>query len=316
MAPILPQELIDQVIDHLWKDVASLTACALVSHACLASARTHLFHEQRIVGKNAFVLLEGLLVDRPILAQYIRKLSITDPMSVITAQSWTSRIPALVVALPRLTAFEVVGVHHLPFALDAEARAAFARITHVVLADVYFDDLADALALLTAARHARTVCLYRVGWTRAAAPYSVPQVVSEPGPRQSGRPPLCLKSLVLDSWAASTIVKQWLLPFAEQGELDVRTLMVRWRERDAVDVLDSLLRACGSALERLYVELPTAVDGECLSVYDPGCGRGSDDWSRAKFMTIEIPPNPSYFLLAESECRKAFLQRMMLFEGS
>ncbi|THU77144.1 hypothetical protein K435DRAFT_703039, partial [Dendrothele bispora CBS 962.96] len=45
---MLPQELVDSIIDHLFDDPVSLKTCALVSKSWLPSTRHHIFHHIRL----------------------------------------------------------------------------------------------------------------------------------------------------------------------------------------------------------------------------------------------------------------------------
>nr|VWP00268.1 Type VI secretion system [Ganoderma boninense] len=252
MAPNLPQELIDEAIDYLWNDRKALAACALACHACLHSARTHLFHGQRLIGAKSCSRFESFLEHYPDLAKYIRKLSLTEPSSSVCAQDWFNRIPDLVAKLEKLATLELIGLHYVSLhRCPKETLAAFAKLTNLVFADVYFDHFLDVHTLLASAHNITDICFYRVGWGNASPAYE-----DIPGPS-----PLRLKRLVVDSWATSAMLRQWLLPSAELGDVNIRTLMVRWRERDSIDVLNSLFRVCGPALENLYIELPTTIEG-------------------------------------------------------
>ncbi|KAM5532940.1 hypothetical protein V8D89_013406 [Ganoderma adspersum] len=252
MTPNLPQELIDEAIDYLWNDAKALAACALACHACLHSAQTHLFHDQQLIGSKSCSRFETFLEDYPDLTKYIRKLSVTEPSSSACAQGWVNRVPALVAKLEKLATLELIGLHYVSLhRCSKETLAAFAKLTNLVFADVYFDHFLDVHTLLASAHNVTNVCFYRVGWGNTSPAYE-----DIPGPA-----PLRLKRLVVDSWAASVMLRQWLLPSAELAEVNVRTLMVRWRERDSIDVLNSLFRVCGPALENLYVELPTTIEG-------------------------------------------------------
>ncbi len=252
MTPNLPQELIDETIDYLWNDIKALAACALTCHACLHSARTHLFHDQRLIGVKSCSHFETFMEDYPDLAKYVRKLSITEPSSSAFAQDWVNRIPAIVAKLEKLATLELIGLHYVSLhRCSKETLATFAKLTNIVLGDVYFDHFLDVHTLLASAHNATNVCFYRVGWGNSSPVYEdIPSPV-----------PLRLRRLVVDSWASSVMLRQWLLPSAELGDVNLRTLMVRWRERDSMDVLNSFFRVCGPALEYLYVELPTTIDG-------------------------------------------------------
>ncbi|KAI0780392.1 hypothetical protein BD413DRAFT_1000 [Trametes elegans] len=248
MAARLPQELVDQVIDHLWSDRTSLLECSLVCHSWVPAARTHLFSFQRLTGVKDCFRFEQLLECVPAVAHYIRKLVISEPMSTAYAQNWINRIPAIVAPLTRLQALELVGLHYVSFKSSSpEALSVFSRLDTLVFADVYFDNTEDVYALLSAACNIRDLCYYRVGCR--AESYGNPAAKARVPP---------LRRLVLDSWTASMMLEEWLLPHTEH--LDVHALMVRWRERGSIDVLNGLFRVCGLALESVYVELPTTMD--------------------------------------------------------
>ena len=253
MALQLPQELIDHTIDYLWNDVPALTACALACHACLPSARTHLFHDQRILGAKSCARFEAFIDDCPDVVKYIRKFSVTEPRSTAHAQHWVTQLPALVARLEGLATLELLGLHYVSLQrCSADTLSAFGKLTSLVFADVYFDHFLDVQTLLSVACNAQDLCFYRVGWGGSTPP------------AYGGCPelkPLCLKRLVVDSWAASIMVRDWLLPSAELGEADIRSAMIRWRERDAIDMLNSVFRVCGPALQHLFVELPTNLEG-------------------------------------------------------
>ncbi|KAI0647580.1 hypothetical protein C8Q79DRAFT_1009659 [Trametes meyenii] len=251
----LPQELVDQAIDHLWNDRESLLACSLTCHSWLPSARTHLFRDLRLTGATHCDRFEALLGTAPDVARFVRKLAINEPRSTAYAQHWIARVPSLVARLPSLATLEFVGLHYVSLRdTPPAALVALERLTALVFADVYFDTFADLHALLSAARGLRDLCFYRVSWLN---PSCVP--ADDSNSSAALVQPLPLRRLVLDSWASSVMLQEWLLPRCA-GHLDVRTLMVRWRERDCVDVLNALLRACGPALEDLYVELPTSME--------------------------------------------------------
>ncbi|KAI0332594.1 hypothetical protein GY45DRAFT_1273675 [Cubamyces sp. BRFM 1775] len=246
----LPQELIDQAIDHLWNDRDSLSICSMVCHAWLPSARTHLFRDQRLTGAKHCARFEALLAGSPDIAYYVRKLAISEPMSTAYAQNWVNRVPALVGKLHRLATLELVGLHYISLQNSSpETLSSLSRLTALVFADVYFDSFIDVHTLLSAACNIKDLCFYRVCW--AAPSYSTYGSLPVKAP-----PPL--RRLVIDSWASSAMVQEWLLPSAQH--LDVSTLMVRWRERDFIDVLNGLLKACGTATQNLYIELPTTME--------------------------------------------------------
>ncbi|RPD56349.1 hypothetical protein L226DRAFT_491685 [Lentinus tigrinus ALCF2SS1-7] len=300
MAPKLPQELIDQTIDYLWNDVAALSACALACHACLPSARIHLFHDQRILGAKGCARFETFVDDCPDVVQYIRKLSVTEPTSNAYAQHWVNQIPGLVARLERLTTLELVGLHYVSLQrCSADTLAAFGKLTSLLFADVYFDHFLDVQTLLSVASNTQDLCIYRVGWG------------SSTPPAYGGRPepkPLCLKRLVVDSWASSVMVREWLLPSAELGEVDVRSAMIRWRERDAVDVLNTVFRICGPTLEHLFVELPTTSEG----AQDAPSLHHNANLQKLEIDGIVLPGPPTGALSLLDTLRSAKLEKLLI----
>ena len=255
----LPQELIDQVIDHLWNDVKSLVACSLACHAFLPSSRTHLFHDQRLTGAKCCARFEAFLETCPDVTPYIRRLSVTEPMSTAYAQNWVNSIPALVARLERLETLELVSLHHVSLQrCSREELSAFSKLTKLVFADVYFDHFFDVHTILSAACNVKDLYFYRIGWGNNTPP-------AYEGPPEPSS--LHLRRLAVDSLATSAILRAWLLPAAALGDVNIRTLMIRWRERDNMNILNSLFAVCGAGLQHLYVELPTTIEGECTTRY-------------------------------------------------
>ncbi|KAG5650275.1 hypothetical protein H0H81_012765 [Sphagnurus paluster] len=109
---VLPQELLDYIIDHLHDDIPTLRDCSLVCHAWLCPSRTHIFHSVSLQPPKPHQLilrrmksptvcaLSTILRSAPHLAQYVRELRIYEGMSW---QAWIIQEPALVALLPQLT---------------------------------------------------------------------------------------------------------------------------------------------------------------------------------------------------------------------
>jgi hypothetical protein len=87
--PVLPQELLDLIVDHLFDDLESLRACALVSSNFLPSSRTHIFSHLRVGRLNrehSIDELHDMLVKSPGLACRIQSLHLWD--NIKRSQSW------------------------------------------------------------------------------------------------------------------------------------------------------------------------------------------------------------------------------------
>lgn len=71
---VLPQELVDWIVDHLHDDKPSLKACALVSKSWALSTYTHLFRSIHISGPNKLQEFASVLQPPPVFTSFIRKL--------------------------------------------------------------------------------------------------------------------------------------------------------------------------------------------------------------------------------------------------
>ena len=76
----LPQELLDLVIDHFYDDLATLRDCALVAHAWLQPAQTHLFRDIRLRHPTDIFTFRNLIIDRGYIARSVRILRINAKM--------------------------------------------------------------------------------------------------------------------------------------------------------------------------------------------------------------------------------------------
>ncbi|KDQ58645.1 hypothetical protein JAAARDRAFT_675253 [Jaapia argillacea MUCL 33604] len=74
--PVLPQELVDNIIDHLYSDTLTLRACALTSRRWLHTARYHIFHRISIRIDVDLTRLLHLLQNSPHIPPYIHILSL------------------------------------------------------------------------------------------------------------------------------------------------------------------------------------------------------------------------------------------------
>lgn len=89
MTSALPQELIDDIVDHLHDNPSALGVCSLTNPIFLDAARTHLF---RAVSLSPFrgaakrcAQLEDLLANDPALTRYIQHLRLVEDSSIASA---------------------------------------------------------------------------------------------------------------------------------------------------------------------------------------------------------------------------------------
>ncbi|KAJ6543954.1 hypothetical protein B0H19DRAFT_292100 [Mycena capillaripes] len=93
-APTLPQELFDYIIDHLFDDVESLRACALVSSNLFSSSRTHIFSHVKVGPvdpEHHIDELREILARSPYLVTYVHSLHLYD--YIMRRHSWMEEWP-------------------------------------------------------------------------------------------------------------------------------------------------------------------------------------------------------------------------------
>lgn len=266
MSPEFPQEITDQVIDHLWDDTSSLKACALSCQAWLPSSRTHIFREIVVKEAIACARFEALLQASPAIARYIRKLVIDahhfsyDTNSFRNGDSsWVGRIPSLWEKLPRVIDLEVTCLNWRTLQLGGVHVQALctmlAGVKRLVLSNVHFETSAEVHGILSAAQNLTELRFDRIYWN-----YWSPSPSCNEGTlvTSSSRP---LQCLLLRSGSPPNLVTDWLLSSA--CELGLRDIQVHWRERDNTKALCNLLRASGGQLENLYLELTNGVANDC-----------------------------------------------------
>ncbi|KAJ7136654.1 hypothetical protein C8R44DRAFT_360856 [Mycena epipterygia] len=95
--PVLPQELFDLVIDHLFDDLESLRACAVVSSSFLHSSRPHIFANLRIGPQDrehSIDELHAIFAKFPFLAARVQSVHIWD--NIMRRHSWIGEYPTSV----------------------------------------------------------------------------------------------------------------------------------------------------------------------------------------------------------------------------
>ncbi|OBZ69190.1 hypothetical protein A0H81_10957 [Grifola frondosa] len=258
LMPHLPQELIDETIGHLWDDFPSLLSCSLSCRAWLPSARTHIFRDQFLASAGDCDRFEQLLEASSDIAGYVRKLSVSEPQNVFYAEAWIGRLPSLMAKLENLEHIEFAKLHwssqNMPraYANGASIFPVLARVRCIILSDVSFDTVAEVYDLLAQSPNLRDLCYRRIS-CQGTTSYMVDASVRLDC---RNRVPPRLRSLLLDAWTSAGTVIEW---FLAANELELRSLVVRWRDHGNINVLSRLLRACAASLEHLQIEFPSTM---------------------------------------------------------
>jgi len=270
MSPELPQELVDQIIDHLWDDPLSLRACSLSCSAWLPSSRTHIFREVKLDGAVACLRFEELLqASSDIIAVYIRNLFIEAHHFSYNADAlrnpsstWVARIPSLLERLPRVIELGFTSLNWSALRMDAGRSEMLcnklADVRHLHLSNVHFETSAQAYSVLSAAKKLAQLRFDRVYWNC----WSPTSTLDSSGTLT----PSPLRRLLLQSGSPPNLVIDWLL--SSYQNLEIRDLCVRWRERGNTRALGGLLRAAGPRLEHLYIEFTNGVASATMSRND------------------------------------------------
>ncbi|KAL6300225.1 hypothetical protein BKA93DRAFT_867912 [Sparassis latifolia] len=257
MSPRLPQELIDQVIDHLWDDRASLEACSTSCHAWLSSSRTHLFHTIELSTEHQCYHLNLLLEASPNIAGYVKKLALLlslqfEFMQRIRTPSppdygvprYSSWVISVITKLWRLDDLEFRRSHWDVFSHPEPQRiikTVVAKLKRLVFSEMFLD-MADVECVLGAARRLEELRFDRVNWT----PWM---------PRIRGALPLSstLQHLILDSTFSQDAILRTLLFSMHEHQIKLRTLCLEHIYESDIKSLGSILRASGAFVERLLL---------------------------------------------------------------
>ena len=158
---LLPAELIDQVIDHLYDDIPSLQACCLTSRGFLPGARFHIFHDVLLSGPdraNAFVkLLEG----SPHISSFVNFLGIKgDACHIYSKADYLDTV--LPIIAPKLTQLrslrmDKVTLAHASLGALSALIYQFPALKELQISSVTFERFRDFAALIVA--HPLLECL-------------------------------------------------------------------------------------------------------------------------------------------------------------
>lgn len=260
--PILPPELIDETIDHLWDDHKALEACSLTCRSWVPSSRLHLFRTVCVRNADDCTKLSALLESASIIAHCVRKLTIRAEYKGVEADgtpseddSWVDAAASLLSKLHRVHTLALSRVKWSSLSLTT--RNSFATVFNTVktllLFEVRFDVSGDVLHFLSRFPVLSELYFHGVSWERESLPL-------EPSEDSPSGEHMDLTYLFLDPRSSPTLVTEWLLNHPSEKKL--RTIQLCWRELENTETLGALLRSSGSELECLRVEFPSGLSEE------------------------------------------------------
>lgn len=270
--PALPQELLDQIVDHAWADRPSLRACNAASRVLGPAARTHLFCAATLDGPATLVRFQRrVLAGGP--AQYVRTLRVVAhhfssyrlSTHRETDSAWLARVPAVIGALPALRALELESLSWSALQLGPHSAHAFLdalyRLERLALTNVHFGCSSQVRDVLAVAANLTEFHCDRVYWSYWS-PDRTHSFAHPMGLRSDADPPP-LRRLLMRPGSPTRLFTDWLV--RPGCELGIRELDLHWREREMAPVLGDLLRATGPHLESLFLDLSRSVSEEVLS---------------------------------------------------
>ena len=266
-AALLPPELHDQVIDHLWNEPKSLAACAQTCRSWVGTSRLHLFRTVRTQNARQCTSFAALLASTPVIARCVRRLTISADYNGVDAagspiedDAWVNEAGAFVRLLVNAT---TLGLSRLRWhALRPDTQKTFmeyfARVRTLFLFEVRFAASRDVLNFLGAFPSLNELYFHGVAWDAETPPLlDAPTAETAVPTEHKARECMQLSYLFLDPRSSPTLVTEWLL--RHPSEQHLRTIQLCWREVENMKLVGDLLHASGAALERLLVEFPSGV---------------------------------------------------------
>ncbi|KAI0093886.1 hypothetical protein BDY19DRAFT_881973 [Irpex rosettiformis] len=266
---ILPPELFDETLDHLWDDPKTLQACCLTCRSWVPTARLHLFRTIRLSSSLSCTNFTSLLDSAPSIAWCVQKLTISASYcgidgneNAIEDDKWVNSTQSLARCLGGYGRVNTLALSRLrwsslePATRDA-FKGAFRSIKTLVLFEVHFHASSNVLEFLDAFPELEELYFHAVSW----------EVESDEQTLTTSRPiypgdKMHLSYLFLDPRSSPTLVTEWILRHPSDQKL--RTIQLCWREMDDTKALGDLLKTSGSSLERLRIEFPSGIPEEAV----------------------------------------------------
>ncbi|GJE90791.1 F-box protein [Phanerochaete sordida] len=273
--PVLPPELFDETLDHLWDDAKTLRVCSLVCRSWVPSTRLHLFRTIRLSSEATCTQLSALMANSPAIARCVRKLTISAQYSGVGTDNRGVEDDAWVNVSAEIA--RTLGVHGrvntlalsrlrwtslAPDTRDAY-KAVFKGVRTLLLFEVRFHASGDVLDFLDAFPDLEELYFHAVSWDSESSttPSSAAELISLAQSHHDTKK-MHLSYLFLDPRSSPTLVTEWIL--SHPSEQKLRTIQLCWRELDNTKALGDLLQASGSSLERLQIEFPSGIAEETV----------------------------------------------------
>ncbi len=276
---ILPPELFDETLDHLWDDPKALQACSLTCRAWVPTARLHLFRTVRLCSPSTCLDFASILDSSPSVAWCVRKLTISatysgvdDNHNAVEDDKWVNSTQSIARHLSAYARVNTLALSRLRWStLEPATRAAFkgvfSSVKTLVLFEVRFHASRDVLEFLDAFPELEELYFHAVSWDVESEDSALISGGTSSMKSYSAEDKMHLSYLFLDPRSSPTLVTEWVL--SHPSDQTLRTIQLCWREMDNTKALGDLLKASGSSLERLQIEFPSGIpeEGTCNPLY-------------------------------------------------
>ncbi|KAL4246132.1 hypothetical protein ABKN59_008975 [Abortiporus biennis] len=259
----LPQDLIEEIIDHISDDTATLKACSLVHRACLDRCRFHLhssFYYDFDCGPN----LPPDLYASPFTARHVRRVHLVmipdPPMDhrvskrrlSVTAKRFEEHARTTWSILSRLTNIRHLTLERFecwrskPHQI-AKFSAVFGEIVELNIISAFFKSARDFSQFLSLFRNLEKLQITDVFW-----PESIEPQILIPWKGQ------ILRHIAIESWPGYDpyVIRDISKWFSQIPPKTLRNLELTWGSgREGLEVFPELMSICGANLKHLRLQI-------------------------------------------------------------
>lgn len=267
-APSLLADVIENIIDYLADNRASLIACSLAGRECVRPTRRHLFKSQHVDGPYKCSRLQAFLEKFPHLAKYVRLLQISRENTLCprprnpsqrqaSGAEWMDSLPFVLNSLYRLQELQFVRMHWSDLCSQPSQLGLIyphlQRVSRLFIYTVHFQTYTDLQRILGCASRATEIIIADV---RCTANYFAKESRAQHSSRTEGEAMLQVLSLDVDR--APCILD---LYHGRTATLR-KVVLLNIRYADMAQV-KQLLQTCGSSLQELELDFGNWCSGTC-----------------------------------------------------
>ncbi|PFH46481.1 hypothetical protein AMATHDRAFT_51014 [Amanita thiersii Skay4041] len=259
MSPTLPQETLEEIIDHLYDDWNTLLICSLASHAFIPSTRRLLFSRISLFPREIEAAVQMFGDTHGTIARAIRHLEITDRTPPDNRHCWpdTKNVEKTPINVPLLrTRLQSLQVMRLEYICDVHIPSLFWKVTRslagvreIQIDQMFCDNSHQFLGFLSSFLSLKSIAVTKCHWSGQPSAL-IP----------SCAPELSHVSVLEIGSSAQQYILQWLL--SQKVSLSLHTLRLNLGiDVDTAFLVNSLLEIVSPTLKELYISLENGIRG-------------------------------------------------------